>query len=98
MILGLKAGQPEISRVFTIILGRRLEESACALWRYYSSIRLERMRKTIKLSARIASIPAEIRTEHFPNTCLERYRCTNPIGCEDTHGCPQSLHEDYYTP
>jgi hypothetical protein len=31
-------------------------------------------------SVRIASVPAEIRTEHIPNTSLERYRYTNLLG------------------
>lgn len=41
-------------------------------------------------TVRIDGIPAEIRTKHFPNTSLQRYRYTNPLGFEVSQGCPQS--------
>jgi hypothetical protein len=34
---------------------------------------LEGQRKTTKISFRIASVPAEIRSENFPNRILEPY-------------------------
>lgn len=32
-----------------------------------------------ELIARAAGVLAEIRTEHFPNTCPEPYRCSKPL-------------------
>jgi hypothetical protein len=46
--------------------------------RYYPSIYLEA--KITKTTISIASIPAEIRTEHHPNASLQRYRYGNPLG------------------
>jgi hypothetical protein len=54
-------------------LERAWEEAVMALLRYHHGVSLERLRKRTKTSARIAIIPAEIRTEHFPDTNLERY-------------------------
>jgi hypothetical protein len=38
---------------------------------------LERLRKS---SDRVAGVPAEVRTEHIPNTSLQCNRYTNPVG------------------
>jgi hypothetical protein len=46
------------------------------LW-YYDGISMEGSRETTKTSARIASIPTEIWTEHLLNTKLKRYRYAN---------------------
>jgi hypothetical protein len=41
---------------------------------------LDALKKIGKYLARLASAPAEIRTERFPNTDLERYRYTILLG------------------
>jgi hypothetical protein len=53
-------------------MGKDLDGSSHDL-RYYPSISLESQRKTIEASVKIASVLAEIRTEHLPNTSLEQY-------------------------
>jgi hypothetical protein len=50
---------------------------------WYSGILLEGLRRPTKTSVRIAGVPAEIRTEHFPNKSLCPYLLTNLFG--NTH-------------
>jgi hypothetical protein len=45
-----------------------LEESGCGLVEAVSGNHLKGLRKRGKTSVRIASVPAEIRKEHLPNT------------------------------
>jgi hypothetical protein len=47
---------------------------------YYPSIFLDRLMEITKTSVRIASVPAEIKTEHLPNKSLEHYRYTSLCG------------------
>jgi hypothetical protein len=46
--------------------------------RYYPSIYLEGLKK-IMGNLRIASVAVDIRTEHHPNTSLQRYRSAVPL-------------------
>jgi hypothetical protein len=48
--------------------------------RYYPGICLVRMSKTTKASGLIASVPAEIQTNHFLNTSLDQYHYTSMLG------------------
>jgi hypothetical protein len=52
--------------------------------RYYFDIRLEGLSKTMKTLVSTVDVPAEIQTEHLPNTSLERYRYTNVFGSKRT--------------
>jgi hypothetical protein len=45
---------------------------------YYPSIYLEGPEKTTKDCSKDMRTPTEIRTRHFPNRSLQRYRCANP--------------------
>lgn len=95
MILGLKAGHPEVSRVFGIILGRR--QWLHTNWKEVlsqNSIGVNEENHK-KLTVRIDSTPAEIRTEHFQNTCLGRYGYTHPYRSDVSHSCPESPQENY---
>jgi hypothetical protein len=60
------------------------------LWsklRYYPRIYVKILRKTARILS-IAGVPGKIRTERLPDTCLERYRYSNP------HDRTVSLHPD----
>jgi hypothetical protein len=46
----------------------------------YSGIRHNGLRKTTRTSVTIGRLPAEIRTQHLPNTSLERYHYAVPLG------------------
>jgi hypothetical protein len=56
------------------------KEAAVTLSRYSLGIFLERLRKAAKTTVSIASVPAEIRTEHFLNTNLDRYHFASQLG------------------
>jgi hypothetical protein len=45
---------------------------------YFTGICLAGLKKTTAI-LKTAGVPAEIRTENFPNTNLERYRLANPL-------------------
>jgi hypothetical protein len=53
-------------------IGKDLEGSVCGLIKVLLGICLQGLRKPLEFSLRIANIPTEIWTEHFPNTGLER--------------------------
>jgi DNA-directed RNA polymerase subunit N (RpoN/RPB10) len=60
-------------------LERIWKEAVILKSRYYHDIFMKDLRKTMKTSS-MASIQAEIRTEHLPDTGLERYCCLNLLG------------------
>jgi hypothetical protein len=61
-------------------LGGMWKEAVMALLRYYTGICLGDLGKLRKISVRIAGVPTEIRTEHFPSTSLELYPYTRLFG------------------
>jgi hypothetical protein len=52
---------------------KNFKGSGCGLIDYYPIILLYDLRNNANTSVYIAGVPAEIRTEHLPNTSLERY-------------------------
>jgi hypothetical protein len=59
-------------------LERIWKEAVLALSRYYRNTRLEGLGKTT-IIYRIVGVLVEIRIEHHPITCTERYRFANPL-------------------
>jgi hypothetical protein len=55
------------------------KEVIVAYSRYYSGICREGLRKATRTSDTIGRLPAEIRTQHLPNTSLGGYRYSIPL-------------------
>lgn len=51
-----------------------------AYYKYYTSIYLVGLSKTVKNLVKIAGDPADIRTEYIPNTFPAYYPLTNHVG------------------
>jgi hypothetical protein len=66
-------------------LERICKEAVVAKSRHYPGMFLEDMRKTTR-NLRIASFPAEIRTEHLLNASIELYRRTILLGAAANYG------------
>jgi hypothetical protein len=61
------------------MVGRDLEGSGHGLVEVLPRNFLLGLRKTTKISVRIAGVPAEIRTDYLPNTKLEPQRYASPF-------------------
>jgi hypothetical protein len=59
-------------------LERISKETISTYWMCYLIIWLEWLKEIAK-NLRIFGVPAEIRTEHIPNTSLQRSHCNNPL-------------------
>jgi hypothetical protein len=68
-----------VGLLMNVELERIWKEASIAWSMYYPRIRLEGLRKTMK-TLRIADVSVDIRTEHLPNTSLERYWYTSIFG------------------
>jgi hypothetical protein len=55
-------------------------------WSNWGAIRCVLGGTEEKTSVRTAGVPAQIRTEHLPNTSVGRYRWANPLGNADVTG------------